>query len=112
MARKTNYNMEELVQADVNQQQCMQLHPELIHTAGLHSFPGHVSASRGQMAATQVGQSVVLVTPTVKTIQSGTDNEFGKYMFNIRMPEDGRILAIVDRMDQYRGQGSVRFNPE
>lgn len=104
--------MEELVQADSNHQQDMQLHPELIHTAGLHSFPGHVSASRGQMAATQVGQSVVLVTPTVKTIQSGTDNEFGKYMFNIRMPEDGRILAIVDRMDQYRGQGSVKLNPE
>lgn len=89
-----------------------QLDRRLLGTAALNSFPGTVSASRQQMFSSHIGQNIVIAEPTAKSIQTGMEYEYGKYTFAIEMPENGRIIKIIDRYPAGYGAQSFKLNPE
>jgi len=81
------------------------IHPELIGaTAALNSFAGNSSASRAQMAHTQISQAVTLLKPTPRIVQTGVEMEFAKYAYSIKMPCDGLILEIIKSVERPEGE--------
>ena len=89
-----------------------ELAPELISLSALNSFSAHNSSSRAQMFLSHISQSLVTTDPDNKRILSGLEKELGKYTFNIKMPDDGTILSIIERYPQGVGEGSLNLNPE
>lgn len=89
-----------------------QLHPQLLQVLGLSPFPGCVSSARAQMMGSHVSQALVIEKPTVRKIQTGVENAYGKYTFNIKMPCDGIILSIIERYPAGLNYGQYHRNPE
>jgi hypothetical protein len=74
-----------------------ELHPELLAAAALHPYPGCISSPRMQMFLSHIGQALVLTEPTRRSLYTGVEREFGKYIFDIKMPHDGQIIAVIDQ---------------
>lgn len=89
-----------------------ELNQRLLGTDGLNIAPGTVAASRKQMLANHIGQALTITGAKERTILTGMEQEVGKYTFSIKMPENGRILAVIDRYPQTYGEGSFGLNPE
>ena len=70
---------------------------ELLGIHGLNSFVSHSSASRNAMFGSHIAQRLVTCEPDSKRVVTGLENKFSNYTFDIRMPEDGKILKIIDR---------------
>lgn len=87
-------------------------HPELLSTISLNSFPGHVSSSRQAMLASQLGQFLVHDGTNQRVIQTGTEKEFGKATFSIKIPVDAEIIDIINRYEPGIGHDSINHNPE
>jgi DNA-directed RNA polymerase beta subunit len=79
---------------------------------GLNSYCMHNSSSRAVMFSSHIGQRLVIEGAQQKLVQTGLEQEFGKYTFNVKMPENGRIVAILDRYPRGVGSKSLNFNPE
>ena len=73
-----------------------ELHREFLSVLGLNSFVGNVSSPRSQMFSSHIGQRLVINGATEKFIQSGMEQEFGKYTFSVKMPADANIIKIVE----------------
>ncbi len=69
----------------------------LLSVIGLNSFAGHNSSARQYMFNSHVGQALVVQGSTPKRIQTGLEQELGKYTFNVKMPCTGRIIALIDK---------------
>ena len=80
-----------------------QLDLRLLGTQGLVPWDGVDSASRKQMFSSHMGQALTISMPTERRIQTGMEYEYGKYTFNVKMPENGRVLKIIDRFPQAIG---------
>lgn len=79
-----------------------QLHMELIGTTtNWNSFALDDSSSRAQMMCSHLSQLPVIAKPEIRRILSGVEREYGKYTFNVRMPESGEVTAIYDRYPEY-----------
>lgn len=90
-----------------------QLDRRLLGVAGLgSSWPGTVSASRQQMFSSHIGQNVPILHPNERPIQTGMEIEYGKYTFNVSMPENGKIVKVFDRYPKTMGNDSFLMNPE
>ena len=89
-----------------------ELAPELLGIHSLNSFAAYNSSSRSVMFAQHFSQRLVIDGADEKRIQTGVEQEFAKYTFNVKMPEDGRIIKVIDRYPQGVGQDSLPFNPE
>ncbi|HWT39877.1 MAG TPA: hypothetical protein VN081_01195 [Dongiaceae bacterium] len=74
-----------------------ELHPELIAASALHTMPGSVSSPRMQMYLTHVGQALTIAEPTRRRLYSGVEREFGRFVFDVKMPEDGQIIRVIDQ---------------
>lgn len=89
-----------------------ELHPDLLGPNSLNPYHEHTSSSRGQMFTTHLGQRLVVEGATPRSIQTGTEREFGKYTFRVEMPCDGKILDIIPLYQQSVGANSINGNPE
>lgn len=74
-----------------------ELHPELLAAASLHPLPGMISAPRMQMYLSHIGQALVIADPTPRMLFTGIEAEYGRFTFSIKMPEDGQIIAVIDK---------------
>lgn len=74
-----------------------QLDMRLLGPQGLSPWDDVNSASRKQMFGSHLGQMLTIACPSNRRIQTGLEYEYGKYTFNVTMPENGRILKIIDR---------------
>lgn len=87
-------------------------HPELLSIISLNPFPGHDSSSRQAMVSSHLGQFLVTDASNQRTIQTGTEKEFGKYTFSVKMPVDAEIIDIINRYEPGIGYDSINQNPE
>lgn len=79
-----------------------QLHMELVGTtSNWNSFALCESSSRAQMMCSHLSQLPVIAQPQIRRVLSGVEREYGKYTFNVRMPETGEITAIIERYPVY-----------
>lgn len=78
-----------------------QFDPRLLGIQSINSFVSANSTSRLQMFGSHMTQTVVFNNTQPKRISTGQEYEFGKYTTNVIMPEDGRILKIIDRFPYY-----------
>lgn len=89
-----------------------QLHAALLGSCALNPFHQHTSSSRSHMFANHLGQMLVINQPTERYIQTGMEREFAKYTFNVKMPCDGLILALIPRYPRTLGKDSIDENPQ
>jgi hypothetical protein len=89
-----------------------QLHRELMGVLSLSSFDAHNSASRKQMFSSHIGQTLVIKGATRRRIQTGMEQEYGKYTFNVKAPANITVLKVVHRYPRTLGSGSIKHNPE
>lgn len=73
------------------------LKPEFLQVHALNPFVGMISASRGDMFASEIGQAPPLRGSEVRRIQTGMEREFGKYTFMVKMPEDAVIIKVIHK---------------
>jgi len=88
-----------------------QLSQKLTTVLGLTSFDIYNSASRKQMFSSHISQALVISGSTEKSIQSGMEQEYGKYTFSKTMPVDADIIRIIPRYRQTLDSG-ISHNPE
>ena len=88
-----------------------ELHREFLSVLGLNSFVGNVSSPRSQMFSSHIGQRLVINGATEKFIQSGMEQEFGKYTFSVKMPADANIIKIVEKYPLGDDVSSIKQNP-
>ena len=74
-----------------------ELRREVMGIAGLNGFFGQIAGSRAQMFTSHLAQRPVTKGATENFLTTGMDMRIVDYNFNVRMPEDGRILKTFDR---------------
>lgn len=89
-----------------------ELLPEFLSTLNLNPYSGHDSASRKQMFAGNMPQTLSLLTPTRRMAITGMEREYAKYCFMVKMDYNVRIIEIVNRISSGASRGSVAKNPE
>ncbi len=87
------------------------IHPELSGLVGLNSFYMHNSAARLEMYCSHLGQTLGVAGATPKYLQSGIEREFAKYTFNIKIPCNANIIAVVEKYPKTLDAESIPFNP-
>lgn len=89
------------------------LRAELMSIHGMNAFAAHNSASRGVMFASHFGQRLVINGAEEKIVVTGVCREMAKATFSVKMPADGRIIAIIDRYPTNElAYGGFKENPE
>lgn len=89
-----------------------QLSQKLTTVLGLTSFDPYNSASRKQMWSSHISQALVIKGSTEKGIQSGMEQEYGKYTFSKKLPVNADIIRIIHRYPQTLDVNSIKHNPE
>lgn len=89
-----------------------ELHPEFLGMHALNFAAPHDSSSRSQMFSSHFSQRLVIKGADEKRIQTGVEQEFGKYTFSVKMPENGQIIKVIHRYPRGIDQDSLQFNPE
>lgn len=73
------------------------LKPEFLQVHALQPFVGCISASRGDMFASEIGQAPPLKGSEIRRIQTGMEREFGRYTSMIKMPKDAVIRKVIHK---------------
>ena len=88
-----------------------QLHPELLAQSALQPWDGANSSGRKYMFSGHISQSLAIAEPTEVRTQTGMERQYGKYTCNIKMPEDGRIIKILDMYPHIPGVNDIDYSP-
>lgn len=86
--------------------------PEILAGHALNPFAPNNAPARSVMYASHFAQRLVISGSEPNSIQTGVEEEFGKYTFGIRMPEDGTILRVIQRYPVGGPGDTIGFNPE
>lgn len=89
-----------------------QLSQKLTTVLGLTSFDPYNSASRKQMFSSHISQALVISGATEKSIQSGMEQEYGKYTFSKTIPVNADIIRVIPRYRQTIDADTIKHNPE
>jgi hypothetical protein len=89
-----------------------ELYGRLLSTMSLNPWVGHSSSPRLQMYGGHVGSSLTVEGATPRRCQSGYEQEYGKYTFSKKMPEDAQIIRTFERYPETLGRGGIRENPQ
>lgn len=89
-----------------------ELHPELMGLQAINSLAYTNSASRSVMHGSHFTQHLVTSGLEEKILVAGPELELAKYTLGIRMPEDGKIITVIQKYPAGAGQGSLQLNPE
>jgi len=95
-----------------NQKYAGQLKPEMLSIHALNFAVMHNSPSRSTMFAGHISSRLVTDYCEESRTQTGVEHEMGKYTFDVRMPEDGRVVGVVKRYPEGVSDSSMRYNPE
>jgi len=88
-----------------------ELDPRLLSVIGLNPFVANNSGMRMYMFNSHLSQALVINGATENRIQSGLEQEFGKYTFNVRMPCNGRVLAVLNKFPTNTITEDFKENP-
>lgn len=88
-----------------------QFDPRLLSVVGINSFMANNSSVRQYMFNSHISQAIVLDHSTPKRIQSGIEQEFGKYTFNVKMPVNGKVVAIINKYNTNTLSSPFNHNP-
>lgn len=89
-----------------------ELCPELMAIHSLNFAVAYNAPARGTMFSSHFAQRPVIAGSEPDLIQTGVVEEFGKYTFSVKMPEDGTILRVIPRYKSSFEDGEHHFNPE
>ena len=89
-----------------------QLRPEFLGVHAFNPWVGKNSASRGTMFASHFAQRLVLLEQDEAIYQTGIEQDFAKYTFSVKMPDNGRIIRVIPLYPQSAGAGAINENPE
>ena len=89
-----------------------ELRPELLALHALNSFVANNAPARSTMFASHFAQRLIFDGSEPSLIQTGVEEEFGKYTFSVKMPADGTILHVIPRYRSTAVENSIDFNPE
>jgi len=92
--------------------QVNELRPEFCGIHSVNFFPAGDSGSRAVMFGGHFSQRLILEHSTPQRIQTGVAQELGKFTFGIKMPENGRIIKILQRYPAGVSIDSLDYNPE
>lgn len=73
------------------------LDPRLLQVHALVPFVRSITASRGDMFASEIGQAPPLKGSEIRRIMTGMEREFGKYTFMVKVPEDSTVIAVINK---------------
>ena len=88
------------------------LRPQMV---GIHALVGlspHNSASRSVMVSQHLPQHLVISGVEKPYIISGPEYRLADYTFATKMPENGRVVSVINRYSQTVGAGGVKGTPE
>lgn len=88
-----------------------ELRMEFFGMYGLNYSSKHNNCNRVIMSGTQLSQKVIPKFMTEKRIQTGLEQSWSKYVYNIQMPRGGTIREVIDRYPQ-NATSTIPFNPE
>ncbi len=83
----------------------------LLSVIGINPFAGNNSGARQYMFNSHLSQSLVIEGSTEKRIQTGMESEFAKFTFNVKMPCDGKVIAILEKYPTKSLTNNFAFNP-
>lgn len=96
-----------------------QLSSSLMGVSSLNPWDMNDSSSRKQMIASHVSQALVISGSTERYCQTGMENEYAKYTFSIKIPDNMEdpesgveIIRIIERYRNKVGSDSISFNPQ
>jgi hypothetical protein len=87
------------------------LKPELTGIASLNFAAPEDSSARQEMLGSHVAQCLVIEGASIRRCQSGMERVFGTATFNIKMPCNGEIKAIIEKYPRAEGPDAIRMNP-
>ena len=88
-----------------------QLYPELLAQSALQPWDGANSSGRRYMFAGHIAQSLPIAHPTEVKTQTGMERQYGKFTNNIKMPENGIIIRILDMYPKVGGYNQIEYSP-
>lgn len=89
-----------------------ELDPEMLSLHAISPIPGGDSSNRAQMVGSHFSQRLVINGCNERILQTGIEREMSKYTFSVRMPEDGRIVKVLQRYPQSLDPNGIKMNPE
>lgn len=89
-----------------------EIYPELLGVHALNTFITTNAPARGTMMSGHFAQRQVISGSEPNLILTGSEEEFGKYTFSVKMPEEGTILKTIPRFNDDVAKGRRIFNPE
>ena len=90
-----------------------QIRTEQMGINGLNFASKYNSPSRSVMfGSSHLAQRLIINGCEEKIIQTGVEHQFSEHTFNIKMPENGRIIKVIDRYPPSVGSDAIPFNPE
>ncbi len=97
---------------DFEYDQTFELEPEILSIHSLNRFTAHNSAPRSVMMGTQFAQRPVISGSETKYILTGVEEEFGRFTFSVRMPEDGVIVSKITKFGMLQEAKDANLVPE
>jgi len=90
-----------------------EIDPTLLGQLATDPFFGTVSAARGAMYASHIGQAPLMAENEPRRTMSGVEPHYAKYTFDIRFPTDVTILHVIRKYPTSIGAGAdaIRHNP-
>ncbi len=89
-----------------------ELDPRLIGLTAYNNFCYNNASSRSVMSSSHLSQHLVLENGEECMLQTGIEKEMAKYNFSAKMPEDGIVVAVIERYPEGIGRDSLGYNPE
>lgn len=89
-----------------------ELKTELLSITAMNPFAKHNSSSRSVMMSSHISQHLVINGLEERLIQSGVEQQFANHTFSVKMPNNGRIIKVIERYPQGIDRDSLPFNPE
>lgn len=84
-----------------------EMQPELLGLHALNPFTTVNAPARSVMFAGHFAQRPVIAGSEPPIIMTGVEEEMGKYTFSVSMPEDGRIVKVVQRYRNTVGEDGI-----
>ena len=85
---------------------------EILSIQSLNAHAEHNAPSRCVMFGSHFAQRTVIDGSEPNQTVTGVEEEMGKYTFNIKMPEDGTIIAKISKYGYNPIEEQINFNPE
>lgn len=82
---------------DFNIQYKNEVQPELIAVHALNRFTAQNSAARCVMFGGQFAQRPVIDGSEPRINLTGVEEEFGRFTFSVKMPEDGTVISVMTK---------------